>query len=132
MRRRGLLIVGSVVVPVLVASAVALAHDVEFHNRVTLKFAQDAFSGRVTSDKAKCTVDRTVRVVQLVDEGDNVLFAKTQTGEDATYSVPAVDPPAGDYVAKIREIDLKAGDKNAHICPKDTSNPIKVTAPPTP
>ena len=112
-------------------SAVAVAHTVRFDSTVTIHKHKnaanpDSLDGRVSSDKARCVRNRTVKVKQRVS-GPDVLTGTDTTDANGNWEFTfAADAPAGTYYAVATRKVLRHSAHHFHICTRAVSRDVTV------
>lgn len=130
MRQSRLLV--ATAVAVLGITAGAAAHEVEHDSKVTARYADDAFSGKVISQSENCVAEREVRIVRVARSGDRTVVATGATDASGFYSIAFPDAPNGNYFARIGREVLRDDADHTHVCAADRSNTFKVKSPARP
>jgi hypothetical protein len=130
MRQSRLLVATAVVV--LGVTAGAAAHEVEHDSKVTARYADDAFSGKVISQSENCVAEREVRIIRVAKSGDRTVVATGTTDASGFYSIAFPDAPDGSYFARVGREVLRDNAEHTHACAPDRSNTFKVNSPERP
>jgi hypothetical protein len=115
-----------------VLAVVATAHTARFESTVTIHFQRgqgaqsDAFSGRVTSAKARCERKRQVNVRRRL-EGPDLLVGTAITDRDGHWQMQTGQTPPGTYYAKATRKYLKRTSSHKHVCKPDISDDLTVS-----
>ena len=108
------------------------AHTVKYETTVTAKVKKggkdaNTFSGEVASTKAKCFMDREVRLFQVVDNADDTLIGSDRTDDAGGWELlPSTEPAAGTYYAQAAKSVLKKNKKHRHVCKRASSDEVTV------
>src|ERR671923_1920311 len=110
----------------------ALAHTVHFASSVSITVccATDGlwdFGGEVTSPKARCEPQRTVKLFRK-RSGTDQLMGRDRTNSEGAWHVEPDPSPAGTYYARVTRKDI-GGPGHDHICDPDRSPDLEVPAP---
>ena len=98
---------------------------------ITVPPSESYLYGVVSSPNADCPPHRKIRVFRT-RPGDDKLFRRTHSLGPAhgfgqyTVSVETGTLRSGIYYSKVKESDLKPGDRHAHICKGDRSDEVGV------
>ena len=108
----------------LLGGAPAFAHTATIDSRHTLRFADNAFYGQVSSSLAACQSARSVTLYNA----SGAAVASSMTSTDGAWSRVVGEASAGGYHAVANQIVLRQpGHK--HTCRAATSNPVDVPVP---
>ena len=108
------------------------AHTVKYETTVTAKVkkggkGENTFSGEVASTKAKCFMNREVKLFMVVDNADDLLFRSDHTDDAGAWEIlPSTAPAPGTYYALAAKSVLKKNKKHRHVCKRATSDQVTV------
>jgi len=108
------------------------AHTVKYETTVTAKVKKggkdaNTFSGEVASTKAKCFMDREVKLFLVVDNAADALIGSDRTDDAGAWElVPPAEPAAGTYYALAAKSVLKKSKKHRHVCKRAASDELTV------
>ena len=111
----------SLLAGVLLAQGAANAHEASFPGRVTARYRQDVFSGKVSFAKERC---ERGRYVEVVSPGGHVWGTDT-TDRRGRWRARAQDPPPAEYTILVAEKPIGGGPGHRHVC-GDASTTVQV------
>ncbi len=132
MRRAAGTALAAAALALVAVAPIASAHTAKYDTTVTAKLKKggkdaNTFSGVVDSAKAKCVIDREVKVYMQIDNADDALIGSDRTDDAGAWEfLPAGEPAPGTYYALAAKTVLKKNKKHRHVCKRAASDTVSV------
>jgi hypothetical protein len=101
----------------------AIAHDVNTPTSVSIGYSSGAFSGTVSSERARCERGRSVTLIKQRRGNDRVV-GSTTSNRQGSWRIGTADASGKFYVRVGRKVS--GGYGHSHVCGAATSRKIRV------